>query len=81
MGSLISIIGDSFIIIDSRNANEKRMKPIAQYNREGEEIARFSSIAEAQRVTNIYHIYECVNGKRKTAGGYIWRIIQGESNE
>lgn len=74
-GSLIQV---GNITIDSRSSNEKRMKPVVQYTKDGEEIARFPSIAEAQRATKILHIYECVNNKRRTAGGYIWRVLEGE---
>lgn len=78
MGSFILVDGEISIMMDSRSPNEKRMKPVAQYDLSGNEIARFPSIAAAQRATKILHIYECVNLKRKTAGGYIWRIIEGE---
>ena len=41
----------------------------------GELLASFPSTHEAERVTRIYHshISACCNGKRKSAGGYIWR--------
>lgn len=78
MGSFILVDGEISIMMDSRSPNEKRMKPVAQCDLSGNEIARFPSIAAAQRATKILHIYECVNLKRKTAGGYIWRIIEGE---
>lgn len=32
----------------------------------------FSSTMEAERLTNIQHIYRVANGSRKTAGGYKW---------
>ena len=43
----------------------------------GELLATFPSLHEAKRVTGINHgnISECCNGKRKSAGGYIWRYI------
>ena len=81
MSSYVKIITDSvFIELDDRNPNEKRMKPVIQYDKDGNEIARYASIAEAERITKIRHIYECVNYKpsRKTAGGYIWRLAEGE---
>ena len=81
MSSYVRIITDSvFIELDDRNPNEKRMKPIIQYDKDGNEIARYASIAEAERITKIRHIYECANYKpsRKTAGGYIWRLAEGE---
>ena len=41
----------------------------------GELLATFPSLAEAERVTGIYHsnISACCNGKYKSAGGYIWK--------
>ena len=41
----------------------------------GELLATFPSIREAERVTGINkgHISQCCNGKRKSAGGYVWR--------
>ena len=81
MSSLIRIVTDAGQIeFDDRNPNEKRMKPVVQYDKDGNEIARYPSIAEAERITKIRHIYECVNNKpsRKTAGGFIWRLIEGE---
>ena len=41
----------------------------------GELLATFPSTMEAERVTRIYqgNISSCCNGKRKSAGGYIWR--------
>ena len=81
MSSYVRIITDSvFIELDDRNPNEKRMKPVIQYDKDGNEIARYASIAEAERITKIRHIYVWVDYKpsRKTAGGYIWRLAEGE---
>ena len=43
----------------------------------GELLDTFPSTSEAGRVTGISvsHICECCNGKRKSAGGYVWRYI------
>ena len=43
----------------------------------GELLATFPSTNEAERVTGINHshISLCCNGKRKSAGGYVWRYI------
>lgn len=48
-------------------------KPVVQINSSDEVVAEFNSIQEAQRLLNISHIWDCVSGKRKTAGGYKWR--------
>lgn len=49
--------------------------PIFQYSITGILIERFSSITDAEEKLNIYHsnISACAKGKRKTAGGYIWK--------
>lgn len=49
-------------------------RPVAQYNLDGDLIAVYDSIYQAEKVTCIKHISECVNHKRNTAGGYVWRI-------
>lgn len=50
-------------------------KPLAQYTKDGELVRIYYPGGEAQKVTGIsrYHISAVIHGKRKTAGGYIWR--------
>ena len=48
-------------------------KEVLQYDLQGNFIKEFSSIANAQRKTNVRHISCVCNGKRKRAGGYIWK--------
>lgn len=52
-----------------------RMKSILQYTIEGEFVSEYQSMSEASRLTNttINSISECCLGKRKTAGGFIWK--------
>ncbi len=38
-------------------------------------IAKFASISEAKRSTQIVKISECINGKRNNAGGYTWKLL------
>lgn len=50
--------------------------PVIQLRRDGGEIVkRYSSIIQAQRETGISNgsIGDCLHGRRKTAGGYLWR--------
>lgn len=47
--------------------------PVRQYDKCGNLIAEYSSCIEAKRKTGITHIDDASCGKRKTAGGYIWR--------
>ena len=48
--------------------------PVLQFSKDGELIAEYPSLHEAERNTgcNIGHICDCCKGKRKTCGGYIW---------
>ena len=48
---------------------------ILQYSKDGDFIAEYPSIREAERHTGCHNqsICACCKGKRKSAGGYIWR--------
>lgn len=50
-------------------------KQVEQYNKKGKLLSIWMSIIEAQRQLKIKdsNIIEVCNGKRKTAGGYIWK--------
>lgn len=50
----------------------KPKKMVYQFSLDKKLIASYESVNEAFRQTNIRHISECANGKRKTAGGYLW---------
>lgn len=52
---------------------ERTTKPIIQMSLNNEYIAEFSSIQLAQRELNISHIWDCLVGKRNSAGGFKWR--------
>lgn len=51
---------------------------VAQYTKDMVLINSFSGANEAKRQTGIWngHITECCQGKRKTAGGYIWKYAK-----
>lgn len=51
------------------------IRSVIQLNKEGMEIATFSSITSASKNTNILRtsISNCLGGKSKTAKGYIWK--------
>ena len=51
---------------------ERTAKPVIQLSMDDEYISEFSSIQLAQRELNISHIWDCLVGKRKSAGGYKW---------
>lgn len=50
----------------------KHFKCTVNQYKNGEFIKTYNSVAEAEKVSGITHIYDVCNGKRKTAGGYQW---------
>lgn len=52
-------------------------KPIIQFSINGETIKKYSSILQAEKETGISNgsIGDCLHGRRKTAGGYIWQYV------
>ena len=48
-------------------------KPICQYDKEGNLIKEYMCSEDVVRESGITHSDDVANGKRKTAGGYIWR--------
>lgn len=56
---------------------EKVRTPVVQKSLDGNEIATYKSMADAQRETKISqgNISMCCNNKRKTAGGYKWSFV------
>lgn len=56
--------------------NSKICKPVVQCSKDGRFIKRFESIKAASIETKIDagHIGNCANGKRKSAGGYVWSM-------
>ena len=59
---------------------KKQQIPVAQFDLEGNLINTFNSYKEAQEATGVWytHIGNVCNGKRATAGGFIWKKIKGE---
>lgn len=56
---------------------KKTSKVVLQYDLHKNFVAKYKSVHEAQKNTNVYHIYDCCNRKLKTAGGFIWRYENG----
>jgi hypothetical protein len=54
-------------------------KPILQFTKDGELVARYSSTADAMRTLGLKnaHITECARGKRQTAHGFVWKYERG----
>ena len=55
-------------------SESKPKKPVIQFSKNGEFIAEYPSVREAERQTgcNQSSICQCCKGKLKSAGGYIW---------
>jgi len=47
--------------------------PVLQYDKNNNFIKKFHSMSEAKRQTNINQISSCCSGKRKSAGGFVWK--------
>lgn len=63
---------------EARQENGKRVietmsKPVVQIDKNNNIIAEFPSIQEAQRILSVSHIWDCIVGRRQSAGGYKWR--------
>ena len=60
-----------------KNNNQDRSEMVLQIDLEGNTIAKYKSLTEASRKTgiNLTSISNVCNGKRNTAGGYIWRKL------
>lgn len=58
-----------------KKPGETLRQPIIQLSLDGYVIEEFISMMDAERKTGINsgNISNCVNGKKKTAGGFIWR--------
>lgn len=67
-----------------KNNLRKRAKKraVVQYDTDNNIIMEYMSISEAEKITGVYHnvIIMCCQGKRKTAGGFIWRYKENEQN-
>lgn len=60
--------------VDWDKANKTKKVTVVGKTIDGNALFSFQSIREASRATGISsgHISECINGKRKSAGGYVW---------
>lgn len=52
-------------------------KSVGQFSANGMLIRRFDSMADAAKTTGVSqgNISECCNGRRKSAGGYLWNFV------
>lgn len=60
-----------------KSAGKYHIKQIAQYDKQNNLITVYESIADAERQTGISHgnIVANCKGRRKSAGGFIWRYL------
>jgi hypothetical protein len=76
--SISQILHDNNIYILSQQQTNKLSngKIVKQYTKDGEFVAIYSTIHEAGQAINKphNHISECINGKRKSAYGFIWKV-------
>ena len=61
-----------FIIRKSKSIKMKHLKTDKNMN----ELVVYESITDAVRTTGIKTIWQCCNGRSKTAGGFIWKYKQ-----
>jgi hypothetical protein len=52
---------------------EFKAKPVIQYDLNMNLIKEWPSLTDAIETTNVKDIHKVVSGKRRSAGGYIWR--------
>ena len=72
----ISSTGKNHTEESKRKISESKQKAVVQYDKNEKKISEYVSAIEAENKTGIgrSHISQCCNGKRKSAGGYIWRF-------
>lgn len=60
------------------NGGGRRKISVGQYEKSGRLVATYESFAEAGRQTGVSKtaIADCVNGRKKSAGGYRWRYAE-----
>lgn len=52
---------------------ETMSRPVIKMDLNDNDLEEYPSLNEAKRITGISHIWDCIVGRRKTAGGYKWR--------
>jgi len=70
-----SKLGKTFNITEGiLNRNKKLCIPVLQFDKDGNFIRRYNSLKETVDFGFTYqHVSACCRGKRKSAGGYIWK--------
>ena len=63
---------------DNMKKGLDQSKPVYQYDRQYHLINNYPSVVQASLITGINHsnICSCCEGRRKTAGNYIWSYLK-----
>lgn len=72
----VAHLGKHYRTEEGKKAQSDRLSiPVSQYTKDGVYVATYKNPQEAGKATGIahQHIASCRSGKRKSAGGYIWR--------
>ena len=64
----------------SEETKDKLRKPIIQLNLDKSVVREFKSYTEAFEITKIKGIANCLSGRSKSAGGFIWKELQCNSH-
>lgn len=77
--------GMSYRAKDYMTNIEKRPKqmfvPVQQIDiKSGNVVREFKTIAEAEKITGITHVWDVCHGYRKSAGGYFWKLVNSKEN-
>lgn len=75
IGHRVSGTGCPVCYRENNKIHHPLAKKVYQYSKEGKFIKEWNSIAEAGRELSINHsnISMCIKGKRKVAGGFVWK--------
>ena len=60
----------------SREANERKKKPVVAINASTNQVIRFDSVSSAERYFNTRHVVDVIKGKRNHAQGQIFKYAQ-----
>ena len=63
------------MILSRKILSKKRSKPVLQLTLAGEFVAEYTSASQARIHTGIKTIVDCLRGRQKTSGGFIWKYV------
>ena len=67
------VLTDEHIIWTRHKDGGKKKRKIIQYDKYGNFIKTWNSVADARSTLGINNIFACLNNRQKSAGGYIWK--------